>query len=586
LRRKQGARQPAQTRGRFLWAAGLVICLLCCSRQTVLAAPEPFDLHLPPLDASDQLPAFAEVAQSVEELSDIPPEPPPDATGPALLPIPPELAGPAPELAGDDELRAGPDYIEVRRQSSFDKGIVRVRGGGLTLYINSLVAGATITVTADSATFNTVTGEAELSGGVLVDVPAAGLRLACGYFHYDPLMQRMQVQAADVKIPVALLPADTLPPRPIRPQFTGHLYIPYPEFLYVSSDLIDVDYNPRRREFEMSSVKLALKDEPDPDFYVRAKTLSLGQDDHVSLTGIALWVSDLKVFEWPKYRRNPRSEANPVSFGFPSVRLDRHDGPAIRQPVTVNLGQYQIESVIDYADEYGVLVSAGIEQEVSPAFTVGLRTGTRNVVDLDRQRIERRDSLLGTLHYDRANPSAGLARVLLDAEYGHTTATTPRRPGQPAEVSVEADRWQVSGSLELAPVALGDDVYLTGGALGSYTDYGSLGTDYSVIGGEVGLVNPVPKDDFNNYIVYRLRHTRGTPAMGFDEVRRQELDFAAQCRPQRGWRQTLHGVYDIDGSRFDTLELGAMKRQRSYELGLYYDFARESTGLELGILVD
>jgi hypothetical protein len=29
-----------------------------------------------------------------------------------------------------------------------------------------------------------------------------------------------------------------------------------------------------------------------------------------------------------------------------------------------------------------------------------------------------------------------------------------------------------------------------------------------------------------------------------------------------------------------------MRRQRSYELGMYYDFARESAGLELGLLVD
>ena len=76
------------------------------------------------------------------------------------------------------------------------------------------------------------------------------------------------------------------------------------------------------------------------------------------------------------------------------------------------------------------------------------------------------------------------------------------------------------------------------------------------------------------------------PLMGFDAVRRQELDFATQFHLHRRWRHVFHGTYDIDREEFDKFEVGALRRQHSYEIGMYWDFVRESAGLEFGLVID
>jgi hypothetical protein len=572
------------------WLLGVLLGVM----PLMTPAAEP-DLSLPPL-TGDELPSFASVAQppalagvETPELSGQPSDATaaiPDDPASRQLSIPPELLEQQLPPAPEGRPRLGPDYLEIQGSPEYSKGIVRIKGGGVRLFINSLVAGTTITVYADSAIYNTLTGEAELSGGVMLEVPSVQLRLDCSYFNYDPLMERMHIEGAQLKLPLGLLPPGVLAERSIRPGFTGHFYTPDPEYIYVKTALGLIDYNPRRRAFEMSEVRLTTSSHPNPGFYLQARNLSIGQDNRLRLTGIAVHMSGLKLLAWPSYKRGPRKEAQPLSFGFPSVSVDRNEGLSWKQPVTLNFGHYQAEGVADYADEYGLLLSTRITQEISPGFNFTLRSGVRNVSGLDRERIERGDSLVSELSYDVKQPADGVERLRLNAEYGEVTATTPRRPGQPEISQVEATRLAASGMIDFSPVLLGNGVFMTFGGRASYVDYGGLDDHYSVYGGEAGLVLPSPHDDFNNYIVYRYRETDGNPRMGFDEVRREELDFAGQLKLQPGWRQTLHGVYDIDKQLFDTLELGAMRRQRSYELGMYYDFARESAGLELGLLVD
>jgi hypothetical protein len=602
---EEGVRRPALARGfARLGAAlgrgaglgaGLALALLAWTLPAAaddapaVAAPSgapDLRLPLPPSDAD--LPPFAALPAPQQTDADQPSDataPLPDDPARRSLPVPPELAPDAAPLAPTTKPQYGPDYVDVRGHSSYDHGVVTVSGGGATLYINSLVAGTTIAVSCDSLVYHTRTGEAELSGGVSLEVPASGLALQCEYFHYDPLMQRMEVQGAQVRLPLSLLPPHTLPPRPPKAEFSGHFLTPTPDYVYVHTDGAKVDYNPRRRMFEMAHVRLTTNNAANPDFYVEASSLAIGEDNRLELSGISVHMSGLRVFAWPRYRRSAQSEANPLTFGFPSISLNRSEGVRWKQPVTFNLGESQIQGVADYSDEYGLLFEGNVERRIAPSLVLGLRDGTRNTAGLDRRRIERKDVMLGTAEYDLQRPVDWVQRLHLNFEYGSVSATEQGAAGQP-DVEVSADRFRAAGQLDFSPVPLGGHAYFTGGGGLSYIDYGGQGTTYSVVSGEAGLVIPSAHDGFMNYIAYRRRSTDGTALMGFDEVRRQELDFAGQFRLQPQWRQTLHGVYDIDKQQFDTLELGALKRQRSYELGMYYDFARESAGLELGLRVD
>ena len=66
-------------------------------------------------------------------------------------------------------------------------------------------------------------------------------------------------------------------------------------------------------------------------------------------------------------------------------------------------------------------------------------------------------------------------------------------------------------------------------------------------------------------------------------MRREQLDFATSVQTLPSWRNVLRGSYDPLEEEFDRLQLGTFKQQKSYEMGVYWDFARESAEFEFGL---
>lgn len=176
-------------------------------------------------------------------------------------------------------------------------------------------------------------------------------------------------------------------------------------------------------------------------------------------------------------------------------------------------------------------------------------------------------------------------QLRLAAEYGRSVVHNQAAHdlGIP-EQRVRDTRFKTSGSLGFPLAHLSGNLYLSSAALGFYTDYSDAHERYVGFGGEAGVI--WRSNGYDNFVMYRSYDVMGEPVFLFDKVREEEIDFGGRVQLQPGWRHVLQGIYDLDRDQFDTLQIGALKQFKTYEIGMYWDFARDNAGLEFGLLVD
>ena len=308
-------------------------------------------------------------------------------------------------------------------------------------------------------------------------------------------------------------------------------------------------------------------------------------DEHIILEGFSVNMSGVELFSWPRVSRNLRGGDRMISLSFPIVRFEKDVGFAWKQGVRFDFDYVNAELLLDYAADYGLLSNAFAYIEPLPGSELGIEAGTRSVFDINRVSVERRADYNLVFRQKTAFDNDWLRDLVFSAEYGNMVAFTPARPdeGIPAERH-EDTRLFGDGWVEFPLVRLGEDLYLTTGAVGRYVEYEDAGLDYRVAGGFGGVI--YRRDGFDHFVLYRANRTSGEPLFSFDEVRQREVDFMTSLRLHPEWRHVIRGIYDIEEGEFNQLKVSALKKQKTYEIGMFWDFARESAGLELGLLVD
>lgn len=506
------------------------------------------------------------------------------------------------------ELSDFPDHFtaagEVSLVADEDGNFELLRAELPSLRITSLSSRDVIVVSASLGEYHRLTGEVELWGDVSIGLEGDTSLLRCEYFNWDPLMERMEVSELHITLPLNLLVSDGLPEHRIRPRFSGHLYETLPELLVLHSDEVSLDFNERRSRFELRDVQFTHSPHPEPDLYFTADQLNVEPGESVQFINISLIASGHRIFSLGRLRRNLQGKEHIYGFGFPEVRIHKDVGFSWKQPIALRLGELQSDLLLDLQEDRGILLRGESYVEPLPGMKLGTMYGKQRVKDFLQKSYERRDDLTMFLQHEVDRPNDILEHSRVDIQYGNVHALADfndpeldrsitqeiEPPEEDDNFGVEDRRLFAEGEWDFRIVPLGNDLYFASGIQSRYVNYNDADQYYSAFGGEVALV--IPEDNFNHYLQYRLnaisgdRDSKGRPYMGFDAVRRQELDFATQFSLHEHWRNVFHGVYDIDREEFDKFEVGALRRQHSYEIGMYWDFVRESAGVEFGLLID
>lgn len=554
---------------------GLVLLLgaaLAWPAAFTAAQPLP-PLELPP--AEPAAPAVRAIEQPAEtQAREVPAEQcaPVEVLPPADCPVP---DGP-PEL---------PDSFSAGSAELGPEGLISA-SGGVELRITSVLEDGVLLCRSETGEYSSETGEARLAGAVTLQLEGSGLLLHCTALEFDPLLGRLSVEGLEIGLPFdAIVPLDRLPQDEPHTGGHSHFFSPTPQAVYLKADRLRVERSAARSEYVLSGVRLTHSPRPDPDLYVTAAEARLEPGQRVVFKDVALVVSGFQVLSWPRVSRGLVKEHRLYGFGIPKLRFDNDIGVGWAQPFRLDAEMLKADGILDYSPEYGLRSWAFAYTEPAPGLKLGVAAGVKSSVDVRLRDVRRRD--FATLTYEQSLPSPlpGVSRARFSAEYGEIAAYTDPLPGaQLPGVYAFDGRFAASAGVDFTPLLLAGELYLTGAGRAAYYDYRDAGEQYEVFGGSAGLIYHQP--GFDNYVLYSLNSASGRPVFSFDEVRERELDFAASLRLHPEWRHVVRGIYDVDRDEFDQLEVGAMKRQRSYEVGMYWDFARESAGVELGLLMD
>jgi len=483
-----------------------------------------------------------------------------------------------------------PDRLEASNASVSPDGLIEARNG--VLYINSLVEGQTLVAQADyiSAKFDTEASEpeltnAELTGNVQLQLSGTNLQLSCDQLYYDPFMGQLEASGVSLNLPTEWFVREgELGEQVLRTNFGDSIYTPLPENVRLSAGQVNLALDARQHEFVLRDVVLSHSQRPDPDLYVHADVLRFTEKDQVIMEGFSVHMSGIELFAWPRISRDLRGGKQMVSLDFPIVRFEKDVGFAWKQGINLDLDALQAEVLLDYAPDYGLLSNYLFYVAPYPGTEVGIESGTRSLFDINRVSVERRADY--NLLWRQTLPGNDWYRDLyFTVEYGEMAAFTPAQPDQGIPAQRQEDtRIYGDGSLEFPLVELGGNLYLTTGAVGRYAEYQDAGEQYRAAGAFGGLI--YRHDGFDHFVLYRAHRISGEPLFSFDEVRQREVDFMTSVRLLPEWRHVVRGIYDIEDGEFNQLKVSALKKQKTYEIGMFWDFARESAGIELGLLVD
>jgi hypothetical protein len=476
-----------------------------------------------------------------------------------------------------------PDFLETGEAEITSEGMVQA-WGGVTLTVTSLVEGRTLTVTADHAAYDQTTGMAWLDGKVQLALSGTELAVLCDELSFDPGMQRLDLAGLRLELPLAqLLDPQRLANLEPRAKLPGHFLGLPPESLWLVAGQAHFEQRADRTALMLTSARFTHSSHPDPDLFISADEV-IFDGAQVTLRGLALEISGLVLASWPQYTLPVKNQHQPYSFGMPTVNVSG-DGVAWRQPVYFDLGRFKTDLLLDYSADYDLLTHGYTYINPRDGVELGVEYGGQALVDIRRVGYERHSDY-NVIYRQRVSlPGWGIRNLQLTGEHGKQTLKTPgsvREGVPPGQVSDTRSAGQAD--LEFTLVPLGGGLYFTSGLGGKYITYADANTDYRVLSGRAGLI--FRQGRFDNFVLYQANDDRGQPLFAPDAVRSQEVDFAASLRFFPAWRHVVQGVYDLDREELHTLQVSALKRFNSYEVGAYWDFVRDTAGLEIGLILD
>jgi hypothetical protein len=550
--------------GRKLFALCAVLLLMQCHHAHAQT------LEIPGVGASsrDVRPAAPATEHQAETPTPAELELPPSVTAPVELDLrQPAVIGPAGTLP--DELTAGEITYEP-------DGTLVLKDVKLTVS-SMLRNGGPAIVSANFGRLNARTQQLELSGGLsiaLQNLPQGiDAELSAQAATWDGEKKRLSVQGLELPVPLRAVLGDDFPASEIEARFVGHTRLNVPEHVYVNAGELEVVQRGKEQIVVLREVEVAPTARPGGDLYITASEVTYGGQQELRASGIGVYLEGVKLLTWPGYSRSSKQGSGILELDAPKLSVDASSIEA-REDIAINLHPFHAETRVAYAEDFDVIAHTFAYVDAWEGAQLGVQHGDIQVADFERNSYLRGDNMVLTA---RQYNDWGDWRTQLDFEQGDVSMRSIGAGGLGDLVSVS--RTAARADVELTRAQLGGDWYFTGGATAAQYDYGV--ERYEVLGYRAGLIQR--QGGFNNFLLYRENQTEGAAVLPFDAVRRRELDFQARSSLIPRLSHIVRAVYDFDLEDFDRLELATLIERRGYEVGFYWDFARDSAGLELGL---
>jgi len=464
----------------------------------------------------------------------------------------------------------GRDYIEAD-SAEYISGKTLKLTGDVIFHSESVFPGDTLEIRAESAVWDEENGRFSVPGEARMliieqEVELTGLKLEADL---RARTGRMETVQATARIDPGMLAGES-----------GLIDRTYVRFrgddprLHLEAEVVTFHRGGDRPVLVFTRAKLSSIDPDRADWSLRVKELTFAPGEVASVRGARLEVNGISVAYVPRYHVKLRKGRDIVTTTLPLPGRAKDDGFYFSQATYVDAGKVSADIYTQYYtknDEFWT--DAFVFSDVSEGTRVGLHLGRARLSDRWNDRVGQETKYDFYAHTRRQVDSGLIGKVEAGVNIAKFEQDAPA-------VTSRSNYGYVGVSTQA--VKLGERARMIAGFAVHYWDYSFGDNEFLALRSRAKLAKETPWGI--DYVEFQHADKFGSSPFRFhDNFAENTLKVTKnfQALPHLTGRVTAN--YDLDLEHFDELTVGLAKEFRAYYLGLNYNFARGSAGVELAV---
>ena len=470
-------------------------------------------------------------------------------------------------------LEAG-DFIEADSAVYTGDGLWRLTGNVL-ISLSSLIEGSTVLIKAEDISYQEAGQTFESSGVVKFELPELGIHLEGSNLFLNGRSRKGKLDSikGSTKFDLDFLLDET----GLRNYQYFRVPIGKDPALVLRNGRLEITENAQGAlAFLFRGVELSTSATDNPDFIIKAQEITYNPELPVKFSAFRnfrVTASGVSVFYFPKFKR---TGAGALGLGGETLILpgkDIQDGLYLSYLNLNDFGNFHADIYGRYYPKIGLWPEGFFYVDLSETATAGFHIGKRRSRDLFNNRVGETALFEIYANYLQREPLPILKSLDVSVSFGKFKQDIP---------NIKSERIFLFAEATSKPFEIGNGTRGVVASSVTYYDYDYADLEFLAFRHRVKIAHETPWG--LDFVEFRHADKFGSSPFRFDDnFAENELFFQKNFVPIHGTSARVFGKYNYELERFDTLAVGLSKEFRSYYGGLYYDFARGSTGLEFAL---
>jgi hypothetical protein len=463
------------------------------------------------------------------------------------------------------------DWIEADSGSYLTGDKLELRGN-VILHTESAFPGAVIEIRADLAIWDEKSGIFSVPGTTSISVPTYELEL-----HGEDLSVNMGKRTGSLDAVDGTLHFD---PKMFADEngMVNRQYVRFttddPVVSLISEGMSFVTNADGKLLFTFKRARLAPTDAASADFRIAVQEMLYTPGEQVIISNARMQASGMSVAYVPRFRYKLKSSNRAMHGTVPMPGYDEDDGLFIQQSEYWRRGDLAIDLKSEFfIQDQRYLPDVNIYTKPSETSALGVHFGRDRTRDLYRRRVSRSTNYDFYFKQNRAVDWPGVRRISYGVNYAKRRQDVPKLSSRSLGAYAEA---------QSKPLDLGGGVKAMGVFGAHYWDYDYGDSEFLALQSILRIARESPWGI--DYVQYEHADKFGGSPFRFDDQFTENKLTANknfQLLPHYTGRVTA--AYNYDLNNFDELTVGLSRELRMYYVGMNYNFARASAGVEFAL---
>ena len=445
----------------------------------------------------------------------------------------------------------------------YDTSGVAHAKGHVHIESSTLFAGTTVTVECDEATFDQANGKLEAVGHVEIEFSKQKVTLVGSRLDYDEASGAGSLSEAKGQFPLVFRPRHK----------TEEYTVKREEYGFLLKGAVTFKRTDGENMFIIDNAVFSATPYEDSDFIVKVRKMTFVPEKYATLEHISAYASGYRLAAYPKYTMKLKHGKGPAILAFPMVGYSSSTGVRLSTGGTLPVGPLDLDTRLIYYSKLGFLPHGFLYKKIGDA-KLGVEAGKERRTGLFKAQVVLTQKYNFAFRYNGTEHVKPLKRVSVELEKGRVEQDTPY---------VLTDRDHAGVVVELPDARLGKKFYFVSTVGADYYKYSVQPDSFRVISADAGLERR-RKVGTDRLVFYSHTRQGMTPIVPDVNRYERELAFTINGKIHPKWVGRIESLYGFDNTNFERLRFVATRLHRSYSLSFFFDSARHSGGVYIGLI--